>query len=108
MMRSLHRSSISLAIAVLAAGMLGAAEPAKLSYTRDVQPILAANCFLCHGPDAGNRKAGLRLDLAADAAKALKSGDRAIVPGHPEKSALIERINAEGSERMPPPKMPKG
>ena len=48
----------SLTIAVLAAEPSGAAEPAKLSYTRDVQPILAANCFLCHGPDAGKR-AGL-------------------------------------------------
>jgi cytochrome c553 len=109
MIRTLHRSSTLLTLALLAARSLGAAEPAKLSYSRDVQPILAANCFLCHGPDAGNRKAGLRLDSAADATKALKSGDRAIVPGHPEKSALVERINADDSERMPPlKKSPKG
>src|SRR5436305_294282 len=89
-------------------GFAAVDDPGKLHYSRDVLPILSAHCFMCHGPDASNRKAGLRLDVAAAATKVLKSGDRAIVPGHPDRSALIERIDAEGSERMPPPKMPKG
>ena len=32
-----------------------------LQFNRDVRPILSENCFHCHGPDSGKRKAGLRL-----------------------------------------------
>jgi len=42
----------------------GAAE--KLRYNRDVRPILAENCFACHGPDSAARKADLRLDQGLD------------------------------------------
>src|SRR4051812_48514689 len=34
----------------------------KLEYLRDIRPILAANCFTCHGMDDKKRQAGLRLD----------------------------------------------
>jgi len=34
----------------------------KIDYNRDVRPILADNCFKCHGPDEKQRKAKLRLD----------------------------------------------
>jgi hypothetical protein len=34
----------------------------KLEYNREIRPILAENCFRCHGPDSGSRKADLRLD----------------------------------------------
>ncbi len=39
----------------------GAAAPAKLSYNDHIQPILADNCYSCHGVDPGSRKAELRL-----------------------------------------------
>src|SRR5579885_1695623 len=76
------------------------AKPAgKLEYNRDIRPILAENCFACHGPDSAARKAGLRIDRR-DAA--IEAG--AIVPGEPESSELIARINAEDrDELMPPP-----
>jgi hypothetical protein len=77
-------------------------ESAKVQYSRDVQPVLAANCFTCHGPDAKTRKAGLRLDLAESATRKLRSGERAIVPGQPAKSALVRRIFADDEDRMPP------
>jgi hypothetical protein len=81
----------------LAAGNVRAAAP---EYNRDVRPILAENCFSCHGPDSASRKAGLRLDKRDEA---IKLG--AIVPGDPGQSALIERICAtDPTERMPPPK----
>jgi hypothetical protein len=35
---------------------------ANLSFNRDIKPILSDNCYACHGPDPGSRKAGLRLD----------------------------------------------
>ena len=34
----------------------------KVSFSRDVFPILADRCFTCHGPDGEDRKAKLRLD----------------------------------------------
>lgn len=72
----------------------------KLEYNRDIRPILAENCFSCHGPDSASRKADLRLDLRDDAVKA-----RAIVPGNADKSAIIERIFAQEKRQvMPPPK----
>src|ERR1700689_3996318 len=73
----------------------------KVQYARDIQPIFSANCFTCHGPDAKSRKAGLRLDLAEDATRTLKSGSRAIVPGDAKASELIARVMThEDSERM--------
>src|SRR5215216_6498310 len=79
------------------------AAPGKLEYNRDVRPILADNCFACHGPDSAARKADLRLDQRA---MAMDGG--AIVPGSPEKSPLVERIySADKSEAMPPHKTNK-
>src|SRR3954467_10113523 len=72
-------------------------------FNRDVRPILAENCFLCHGPDDGTRKAKLRLDVRDAALKGGKSGTAAIVPGKPTESALVARITSPDPEqRMPP------
>jgi hypothetical protein len=79
----------------------------KIQYARDIQPILSANCFLCHGPDQRNRKAGLRLDLPEEAVKKLKDGTRAVVPGDAKASELTARIFSTDSDRMPPAKSHK-
>jgi mono/diheme cytochrome c family protein len=76
----------------------------RVQYAREIQPILAANCFTCHGPDDKARKAGLRLDIAKDATKELANGDRAIVPGRTDDSELVARIFSNGGDRMPPAK----
>jgi hypothetical protein len=79
-----------------------------VDFNRDIRPILSENCYTCHGPDAGRRKAGLRLDREDGAIAQLKSGDFAIVPGKPEKSELAARITAENEDdRMPPLKTGK-
>ncbi|MBI2804143.1 MAG: PSD1 domain-containing protein [Planctomycetes bacterium] len=75
----------------------------RIQYARDILPILSTHCFTCHGPDAGQRKAGLRLDLADGATKKLKTGSIAVVPGKVKDSELIARIfAAEPTDRMPP------
>ena len=76
-----------------------AAEP---SYRRDVLPILAANCFACHGFDAKARQAGLRLDSFEGATARLDSGAAAILPGDPGGSALVRRVESSGDDIMPP------
>ncbi len=68
-------------------------------YNRDVRPILLDACFSCHGPDSASRKADLRLDQfeAAVAAKA-------IVPGDPQSSEIMRRIQSTDPDVvMPPP-----
>ncbi len=75
---------------------------AEIDFDRDVRPILSDHCFQCHGPDAAQRKADLRLDTEAGALADL-GGHRAIVPGDPKTSELVRRITAaDPDERMPP------
>jgi hypothetical protein len=75
----------------------------RIEYNRDIRPILAENCFACHGPDSASRKARLRLDQHE---AAIAAG--AIVPGKPDESEMVRRIVAEDvKERMPPVKTNK-
>src|SRR3569833_4513765 len=74
----------------------------RVDFNQDVQPILAARCFACHGPDPEMRKAGLRLDLAEYAEKKRQGRPDAIVPGHPERSELIKRIESHDPHYLMP------
>ena len=75
----------------------------NLEYNRDIRPILAENCFACHGPDSAARKAGLRLDRFDDATAPRKDKQPAIVPGKPAASALVGRITAAKPDDVMPP-----
>src|SRR5882672_2315768 len=88
----------------------GAKEQAggRVDFDRDIKPIFSENCYACHGPDEAKRKAGLRLDVKADALKKLKSGDHAIVPGDVSRSTIVERITtSDDDDHMPPAKTGK-
>ncbi len=75
----------------------------RISFNRDIRPILSDACFQCHGPDDKQRKAGLRLDVKESALKAAESGATAIVPAKVEDSELIKRlITTDENLRMPP------
>ena len=94
-------------VAVLAAEPAGANDAARVSFNRDVRPILADNCFLCHGPDPGSRKANLRLDRE-DGYFGKREDGPTVVPGQPDKSPLYQRvITTDPDEVMPPPKSHK-
>ena len=79
-----------------------AAEPGRVSFNRDVRPIMSDTCFRCHGPDRNARMAGMRLDIRDEALKPTRSGRTPIVPGDPDKSEIIARISASGARVMPP------
>ena len=71
----------------------------KVNYTTDVEPILRANCYRCHGPEKA--KGGLRLDSKAAAFSGGNSGP-AIIPGNSKRSLLIQRTLGLGDgPRMP-------
>ena len=78
--------------------------PDVISYNFDVRPILSDKCFKCHGPDAGKREAGLRLDLAEEAMKPLQEhpDKRAIVPGNPAASEIFQRITTSDTSLLMP------
>ena len=96
-----------IALVMMSSGLRGvsAQSPASsgaVDFQRDVRPILADNCFQCHGPDEGARQAGLRLDTRDGA---FRTGPRgaAVAPADLDGSLLYRRItHADERRRMPP------
>jgi len=84
-----------------------------VEFNRDIRPVLADNCFHCHGPDPGTRKAGLRLDTEAGffAPRQTKDGKQEpapIIKGKPDQSSLYQRLlSKDEDEIMPPPETHK-
>ncbi|WP_316814526.1 PSD1 and planctomycete cytochrome C domain-containing protein [Pedobacter nyackensis] len=80
--------------------------PDNISYNFHVRPILSDKCFICHGPDANKREAGLRLDIEEAAYKALKEkpSAHALVPFKPLLSEVFLRISSKDSALIMPPK----
>jgi hypothetical protein len=69
----------------------------RVRFSRDVLPILAENCFACHGPDESQRKAELRLDTREGALTVLSLEK-------PAESELLARVLSTDEEVvMPPP-----
>lgn len=88
------------AVCLLCCSQLAFAD--EVIFSRDIRPILAANCFNCHGTDEAHREAELRLDTFAGAT-ADHEGRAAIVPGKPEASELMARITSHDAESVMPP-----
>src|SRR6266446_222271 len=96
------RHSQLFALAPLAFALLpivgASAATNQIQFNRDVRPILAENCYACHGPDKNQRKAKLRLDIREIAIER-----EAFVPGKPDQSKLIERIFTTDTDDVMPP-----
>lgn len=103
---------MALRILLVAGGLLTAWMPstgftAEISFNRDIRPILSEHCFACHGFDAKQRKADLRLDVA-EGAYAERDGNTPLKPGKPLESQLWLRVISENPEEvMPPPSTKK-
>ncbi len=89
------------------AGAQGAGAAEKISFNRDIRPILSDKCFHCHGPDSKTREADLRLDTREGLFSEIDE-IFPVVPGRPEKSELLIRVRSKDrDEVMPPPKAHK-
>ncbi len=96
MIRRIWRS-VALTVGLLVCASTVRADE-TFGYNRQIRPILADNCFACHGPDSAARKADLRLDQRE---AAIEAG--AIAPGKPAESLLVLRISAEDESTVMPP-----
>src|SRR4051812_32545677 len=92
-------------LVILAATVVAAEEqPSREAidfFESKVRPILAETCINCHGPK--KQQAGLRMDSRAAVLKGGTEGP-VVVPGDPEKSALVKAIRYGGEVEMPPKK----
>lgn len=79
------------------------AAPGKVDFNFQIRPLLSDRCYRCHGPDAGSRKAKLRLDTREGALKELADGLAIVKPGKPDKSELIRRILTTDQDDLMPP-----
>ncbi len=97
MKQSLVRLTVALLSSTTVTQLVSAADGP--SFARDIRPILASRCFVCHGPDENHREGDLRLD---EREAAIDAG--ALVPGKADDSELIRRIlTTNPDEQMPPP-----
>lgn len=64
---SKHFAPGALVVFSVWSGSLAGQTPAKIDFRRDVQPILKAHCYDCHG--ASLQMNGFRLDRRRDAMK---------------------------------------
>ncbi len=84
-----------------------AQETVKIRFDQHVRPILSNHCWTCHGLDEASRQGKLRLDLRESALGRGESEAIAIVPGHPQKSELIARIESHDADIQMPPSSAK-
>jgi mono/diheme cytochrome c family protein len=84
---------LSLSTIALAADDLPSAAKTKVDYARDIEPLLARRCYVCHGPQ--QQMSGLRLDRK-DAAL------QVIQPGNSAASRLIRMVAGVEKKVMPP------
>src|SRR5665213_1004008 len=85
-----------------AVASVSSGDPSRVSFNRDIRPIMSGTCFRCHGPDASSRMAGMRLDVREEALKP-KAHGTPIIPGDPVNSEVVQRIFATDGRTMPPP-----
>ncbi len=91
---------VIVALAISGAIFLYVTKERPVDFTTQVKPIINKNCITCHG--GVKQKGGFSLLFRDEALANTESGKPAIIPGDPEHSELIRRINLNDPEdRMP-------
>ena len=91
-MKTITTPGSILLTATLLGGLAGCTGEGAVSYSRDVQPILQANCLSCHqAGGAGHEASGFSMATYADLMKGT-SGGAMIVPGDSAGSAVVEKM----------------
>ena len=102
-MRTITTPGAILLTGMLLGGLAGCTGEGAVSYSRDVQPILQANCMSCHQQGgAGQQASGFSMATYADLMKGT-SGGPMIVPGDSEGSNILVLMEgrADPSISMP-------
>ena len=77
----------------------------KVDFNAEVRPIINNKCIACHG--GVKKSGGFSLLFREEALGKTKSGNPAIIPGHPGKSEFMRRLRSTDPEqRMPLEKDP--
>src|SRR3989442_8820231 len=64
-------------------------QAARVSYARQIKPILINNCLECHNSD--DREGGFETTSVANVLKKGKKGGPGVVPGKPDESEIVVR-----------------
>ena len=94
--------SAALVLFAWPSGLFAGKDLGGVDFVRDIRPLLSDNCFACHGPDAKQRKADLRLDTREGALVDI-DGTSAVVPGKPSESELVRRVTTDDEDSLMPP-----
>ncbi len=103
MNRRVLRVALATACLWLMIPLASSGQERSVDFNKDVLPLLSNTCFECHGPDEARREAGLRLDQREGVFAPLDSGERAIVAGDSQASALYQRITSTDPDLQMPP-----
>src|SRR5262245_1090510 len=92
----------SLGCVALLAFAAGAAEPAPVSYYKDVRRVFQQHCQGCHQParDMGDYV----MTTHAALLKPGESGKAPVVPGQPDKSELLKQVLPQTGKKSAMPK----
>ncbi|WP_018613371.1 DUF1553 domain-containing protein [Segetibacter koreensis] len=102
MMRLLSSKLLFVAILIIvtASSFIFLTHDSHVDFTTQVKPIINRSCITCHG--GVRQKGGFSLLFRDEALAKTESGKRGIVPGDPNNSEMIRRINLKNpEERMP-------
>jgi hypothetical protein len=79
-------------------------EAAKVSYARDVQPILEDRCTSCHEGDEPD--GGIRLTSVSDMMKPGEKSGPGVIPFKPDESSMVQYIRGIKQPQMPRKRVP--
>ncbi|MBX2820602.1 MAG: PSD1 and planctomycete cytochrome C domain-containing protein [Rhodothermaceae bacterium] len=101
----MYRSCIFLAFYFLFVGCGGVSEEeAELIFVHEVQPLLQAKCYACHGEDPDEVEGDFDIRSLDGMLAGGESGEPALVPGDPDRSRILEAVTWVNPDLEMPPK----